>query len=229
MKALTIVLFIFGYTFAYSQPKIQIEGNDVYDWGKINPKGKPLIAKVKIFNKGTETLNITEVKPGCGCTTAPLDKNNIEPKGYATLSITLNVSNDGPVHKSIRITSNDPKTPTKNLSLKAEIMSPIGLSQKFLVFSNMEINKEAISKVIIKNNSSKTIQFLKIITEPKELITNIKKNTRIPANKEFTLEVKYTPKSTSNLFGKVTLKTNNKEMETLEISVGGNIAPAKNK
>lgn len=229
MKTLSIILLILGYTLAYSQPQINIEGNDVYDWGKINPKDKPLTAKVKIFNKGTDTLKISEVKPGCGCTTAPLDKNNIEPDGFATFTITLNVSNDGPVNKSIRITSNDPKSPTKNFVLKADIVRPIGLSQKFLSLGNLEINKEAISKVTIKNNTNQVIQINEINVEPKELLTNIKKNTKILANKEFILEVKYTPKNTSNISGKITLKTDNKEMENLEISVWGSFPQEKKK
>ncbi len=221
MKYLSIIILILGYTFSYSQPQIQIEGNDVYDWGKIDPKGKPLTAKVKIFNKGNETLRITEVKPGCGCTTAPLDKNDIEPNGFATLSITLNVSNDGPVQKSIRINSNDPKEPIKHLTLKVDIVRPIGLSRKFLNFGDLELDKETQSSVTIKNNTNNDIHVKDIITEPKELVLNINKNTVIKAQKELILEIKYTPNNSNNLSGKVLIKTDNKDMDSFEISVWG--------
>jgi hypothetical protein len=229
MRYVSIVVLLLGYMFAYTQPKIHIEGNDVYDWGKIDPKGKPLTAKVKIFNQGTDTLKISEVKPTCGCTTAPLDKNNIEPYGYATLDITLTVSDDGPIHKSIGITSNDTKTPTKNLSLKADIVRPIGLSPRFLSFSNMELNKVTIAKSVITNNTNKTIRIKDVVAEPKELAINIKKNTKILPNKTIMLEVRFTPRTLSFLSGKVTLKTDVKDMEDVEISVAGNMAPAKNK
>lgn len=223
----TMSLFLLIQLTANSQPKIEIEGNDTYDWGKIDPKGAPLKAKVKIYNKGTGTLKIAEVKPGCGCTTAPLDKNNIEPNGFATLSITLNVSNDGPVHKSIRITSNDPNTPNKILYLKADIVRPIGLSKNYIAFNNLQIGKESTSNVVIKNNTKKDIKISDIIVEPKDFKVNIKKNTKIPANKELTLEVRITPNNSSNINGKITLKTDNKDMKSIDIFLWGSF-PSKN-
>jgi hypothetical protein len=227
MKFLSMILMLLIYTIANSQPIIQIEGNDVYDWGKVDPKGKPLTGTVKIFNKGNETLKITEVKPGCGCTTAPLDKNDIEPNGFATLSITLSVNNDGPVYKSISISSNDPKSSTKSLALKADIVRPIGLSKKFLNFGDLELNKETQSSVTIKNNTNKDILFTDIINEPKELELNINKNSVIKAQKELILEIKYTPKNSNNLSGKITIKTDNKEMDSFEISIWGKFPQEK--
>lgn len=221
MKYLSIILLIMGYTLSYSQPQIQIEGNDVYDWGKINPKGKPLTAKVRIYNKGNEILKITEVKPGCGCTTAPLDKNEIEPNGYATLDITLNVNNDGPVHKSIRISSNDIKNPNKNLALKADIVRPIGVSRRFVNFGDIEIGMEKSENLILKNNTKKDITINKIILEPNDLKINLKEKEKLLSQKEFNLEIKFIPKNDSNLSGKITLITDNEDMKNVEISIWG--------
>lgn len=229
MKSIIIILVILGYTIAYSQPQIVIEGNDIYNWGKINPQGKPLTAKVKIFNKGNKTLKINKVKPGCGCTTAPLDKNIIEPNGFATLSISLNVSNDGPVKKSINIESNDPKSPTKNLVIKAEIVRPIGLSQKYLNFGKLEINKESLAIISISNNTDKTILIKEIIIEPKEISLNINKNSKILSKKDIILEAKYTPKRSSDLSGRIIIKTNNTEIPTIELPVYGNMKKVNSK
>jgi len=229
MKVFSIILIILGYTFAYSQPQIQIEGNDVYDWGIVDSKDKPLTAKVKIFNKGNDTLKIENVRPGCGCTTAPLDKYNIEPNGYATLDITLKVSSDGKIKKSIRITSNDPVSPTKILSIKANIVPPLSLSVRFLNFGVLTINKESVATVKIKNNTEKSIKINDIIFEPKELSSNIKKTTEIPSNKELTLEVKYTPTKSTEFSGKVTLKTDYKNMKTIELSVVGRFPKTEKK
>lgn len=221
MKKLLLLLSLLSFSIAYTQPQILIEGNDVYDWGKVNPKGKPLTAKVKIYNKGNEVLIISEVKPGCGCTTAPLDKNNIEPNGFATLSITLNINNDGPVTKSIRISSNDPKTPTKNLLLKADIFKPISVFPKYLNFGDLVIAKETIANIQIKNNTNKIITIKDIIKDPTVLVLNIKKNDKINANATLNLLVKYTPDKKANLNGKLVLKTDNKEMDNIEISIFG--------
>lgn len=208
----------------FSQPKLEIEGGDTYDWGKINPKGQPLTAKIKFFNRGTDTLKITEVKPGCGCTTAPLDKTNIEPGGFATLSVTLKVSSDGAVSKSITIRSNDQQAPVKYLILKAEITSPIGLSVPYIAMTNMNLDQETISKIIIKNNTNKIVKMDSVIIHPKELLVNIKKGTKIPANSEITLEAKYTPKEAKNMQGKIAIYTNSPEQKMLDISVWGYMA-----
>ncbi|MFA6570967.1 MAG: DUF1573 domain-containing protein [Bacteroidota bacterium] len=221
MKILSIVLIFLGYAFAYAQPQIVIQGNDVYDWGKINPKNKPLTAKVKIYNKGNKTLRIGEVKPDCGCTTAPLDKNVIEPNKYATLSISLKSEGKGQMKKSIKITSNDPNTPIKNLILKADVFHPISFSRKSIILDNLTLNKESAIKVVITNNTNKNIIIKNVITEPKGLITNINKNTVLAANKELTMEVKYTPKKSLKFTGKITLKTNDKNIGDAIITVIG--------
>ena len=224
------VVMLLGYALTYAQPKIRIEGDDVYDWGKTDPKDQPLTAKIKIFNQGTDTLKISLVKPECGCTTAPLDKNNIEPHGFATLSVRLSVGGeDGPVDKSIAITSNDPVSPQKNLSLKADIIRPIRFSSRILLFGSFELNKEATSSLTIKNNTGKTIHIRAMKKVPKEVMINIKKNVQIAPNKEFTLKARYTPGALSNLSGKLTLKTDNEEMETVEILFLGSFPPAKKK
>ncbi|MEI6090784.1 MAG: DUF1573 domain-containing protein [bacterium] len=219
-----LLALVFLTSSCFSQPKLEIEGGDTYDWGKINPKGQPLTAQIKFFNRGTDTLKITEVKPGCGCTTAPLDKNNIEPGGFATLSVTLKVSSDGPVSKSITIRSNDQAFPVKYLILKAEITSPIGLSVPYIAMTNMNLNQETISKITIKNNTAKIVKMDSVIIEPKGLLVNIKKGTKIPANSEISLEVKFTPKEAKNMQGKISIYTNSAEQKKVDISVWGYMA-----
>ncbi len=227
MNRITLVMLLvlmFLTSSCFSQPKLDIEGGDTYDWGKINPKGQPLTAQIKFFNSGTDTLKITEVKPGCGCTTAPLDKNNIEPGGFATLSVTLKVSSDGPVSKSITIRSNDSQYPVKYLVLKAEITSPIGLSVPYIALTNMNMEQLSTAKVTIKNNTAKTVKIKTITIEPTDLLINIKKGTKIPANSEIALEAKFTPKTAQNMQGKISIVTDSPEQEKIDISVWGYMA-----
>jgi hypothetical protein len=225
---ISVLLLVFlTYSIVAAQPKLVINGGDTYDWGKINPKGAPLTAKIKIFNKGNKTLNIAEVKPGCGCTTAPLDKNIISPNDYATLSVSLNVHNDGPVTKSISIKSDDPQNPNKNLFIKADITNSISVTQKFISFNNMTVGKETSAKVTIKNNTNKPIKITEVKVDPAKIKINLKKNSTLPANKEFIFEAKYTPDNNKNFNGNINIKTNNKDVENIDISVWGNFAQTK--
>ena len=73
-----------------SRAMINLECGDTYDWGTVWVKSETVLeTQVKIFNSGKDTLVISEVHPSCGCTTAPIDKDRIEPAGYAVLSISL--------------------------------------------------------------------------------------------------------------------------------------------
>ncbi|PKL86657.1 MAG: hypothetical protein CVV22_00780 [Ignavibacteriae bacterium HGW-Ignavibacteriae-1] len=221
MKYLLLFLFLLSYSVAFSQPQIEIEGDDIYDWGQIDNKGKPLTATVKIYNKGNETLNISQVKPDCGCTIAPLDKNIVEPNDFATLSITLHVYGDGPLYKSIVFESNDPKTPHKNLSLTADVQRPIGVSPTYFNFGLLEINKEVQSSIRIKNNTNESIKIKDIIMEQVELVLNVDETTVLEAKSDLIIVAKYTPKTPTNITGKVTVKTDLKEMDAFVISVYG--------
>ena len=105
---------------AFAQPKLVIQGGDTHDWGTVKQPKEPLKAVVVIRNDGTDTLKISDVKPGCGCTTAPLDKKVLLPGEQTNMNVTLNVgSSSGNVHKTVRISSNDPINKDRILSLKA--------------------------------------------------------------------------------------------------------------
>lgn len=224
LTKLTFVLFAFFVASAFAQPKIDIDGGFTYDWGKIKPSDSPLKAKIKILNRGNEILKISEVKPGCGCTTAPLDKNDIEPNGFATLDVTLNVgSNTGDVAKSITIKCNDPEKGTTSLMLKANVFVPVTIFPRYLSFNKLYANEETIAKVILTNNIDKPIKFTKITSEPAELAINIKEGLVLKPKESLPIEAKINPSQPGRLAAKITIETDNKEMPTIEITGWGNI------
>lgn len=235
MKQLTglVMLFLFGYIGLMAQPKLEIEGGNTYDWGNVTPEQNPLKASIKLYNKGTQLLEIKRVKPGCGCTTAPLDTNLIEPGKYATLDVTLNVSTyDGPVTKSISIFTNEPEERTL-LMIKANVMRPITVFPKFLSFPKLFLNEESVGKVVITNNTDQPVTITEVQATARVIAgavdgeatmkVNIEAGTVIKPNQPFTLEATLLPKAAGRLSSKVTLKTDSKEVPLIEISGWGNI------
>ncbi len=221
---LTFVLFAFFVASAFAQPKIDIEGGFTYDWGKIKPSDSPLKAKVKILNRGNETLKISEVKPGCGCTTAPLDKNDIEPNGFATLDVTLNVgTNTGDVVKSISIKSNDPEKSQTSLMLKANVFVPVTVFPRYLSFNKLYANEETIAKVVLTNNIDKPIKFTKITSEPAIMNINIKEGFVLNPKESLPIEAKIKPTEPGRLSAKIVLFTDNADMPQIDITGWGNI------
>lgn len=224
------LLFIIGCE-VQAQPKIVIEGGDSVNWGRVKYVQEPLNAKVKIWNKGKiDSLKIYSVKPGCGCTTAPLDKEMIEPGGYATMDIKLKApENDGILHKTITMRTSDPDNRTKILHLVADIEMPLTIRPKYFHFGTSDVNKPDTALVVLINNSNKKMTIKEILLEPKELKLNIDKGAVIPPNGgQLSVRAYYTPKALGRFAGRVKMKTDHPDATKIDLSVGGNVVDVKN-
>ncbi len=207
----------------YSQPKLEIEGGKAYDWGDVKLSDSPLTAKIKIYNKGNENLKIFKVKPACGCTTAPLDKQEIEPGDYATLDVTLNLGNhSGLFIRNITITSSDPDNSPMNYQLKCNILVPIKFfPSQYISFGMMELNKESVAKVVLTNSTDTTITIKDVTFSPDSMIINLKKDTLIPPKGSIDIEAKFTPKNFDPLIGWIRFRTDHEEVTSAEITIRG--------
>src|SRR5262245_19754447 len=79
-----------------------------HDFGKVKNGEKPKHEFV-VTNEGTATLEILEVKPGCGCTPAGAFDRHIPPGKTGKIPIEFNPINfAGPIAKAITVTCNDP-------------------------------------------------------------------------------------------------------------------------
>lgn len=221
------VLFCFIIASAISQPKLEIVGGDTYDWGEVDGNQSSLKAKVKIKNAGNEKLNIQEVKPTCGCTTAPLDKNELQPGELATLDITLRISGSGnEISKSIRIMSNDPKEPQKVLWLKCKVTRDFQITpNKYFSFQDMTVGYDKSEKVTLKNNSKDVIKVYDFKVEPKELSINLRGEVNIKPGQQIELIATARPNEQGNFRGSVTFKTNNKDNSEITINAFGRVKP----
>ena len=110
MKKLSLLLVaVVSCIFCMAQPEIKFE-NTTYDFGKIKEEGGKVTGKFIFTNVGNEPLELTNVRPGCGCTAANYTKGAIAPgeKGY--IEATYNPYNrPGAFNKNIRVTTNEPK------------------------------------------------------------------------------------------------------------------------
>jgi len=92
----------------------------VKDYGTI-PKGEKLDWSFVVKNTGDADLQIIAAKPGCGCTVADFDKV-IKPG--ETGKVTAHVDTTafaGPIAKSVTLETNDPTTPTSQLTIHAVV------------------------------------------------------------------------------------------------------------
>ncbi len=221
--ALVFVLVFSGCLKA--QPKLEIIGGDTYNWGTVKPADNPLKAKVVLKNSGDKVLIINEVRPGCGCTTAPLSKTAIEPGDTASLAITLNVgSNAADVSKSIRITSNDETSPTKHLYIKCKVFYPLEIKPAhYFTFSDMEIGMKKEAKLKIKNNTEESITLSDFSINPSTVQVNVMGKKILKPGEEFELVAIATPDKGGNFNCSVKFKTNNSDMREVALAGYGKV------
>ncbi len=208
-----------------AQPQLTINGGDTYDWKDVSPKDNPLTATLEIKNTGNELLKISEVKPTCGCTTAPLGKYELAPGEATTMKVTLNMgSSSGKLHKSIRINSNDASQSVKTVSLKANIIRPIEIKPtSYFAFDKLTVGSESSTKVFLKNNTKETITLSDFRVEPDNLKINLNGKVSIKPGEEIELDATLKPQKIGYLNANVKMKTSNPDIPELDIRGYGNV------
>ncbi len=203
-----------------SGPKIQFAKPE-HDFGKITcgEVGK----HAYIFtNVGDRVLEITDVKPGCGCTTAGEWSRKVEPGQTGSIPIQFNSANfSGQVGKSITVTCNDAAQPTVMLQLKANIWKPIDVAPQFAMLNVTPESPSNETVVRIVNNLEEPLT----LSPPQvgnpafaaELVTN-------QPGKEFQLKIRTLPPlPAGNVQGPITVKTSSTNMPVISITAWANV------
>ncbi len=87
----------------------------------IVPKGELITHSFEIRNEGDAVLELTDVRPACGCTVAKYDKT-IAPGEVGKISVKVKTDNfAGPISKSIAVFTNDSDNPKLQLVVKAHV------------------------------------------------------------------------------------------------------------
>jgi hypothetical protein len=217
-----LITFLITVSFAIAQPKLEVIGGSTIDWGKV-PASKDLLkANLKLKNVGNQPLKIVEVKPGCGCTTAPFDKKYLKPGEIATVNVGLSPgSAAGELIKGLTITSNDPKVPVKAITLKAYILRPIQvLPQPYLAFPQVNVGTTAEASMILKNTTDKPITIKQFISS-KGIMVNSKVK-KIAPGAQISVIVKAKPDKKGYWNGSIQCKTDHPDLPDMDVIVYGN-------
>lgn len=92
----------------------------IKDYGTV-PKGDKLDWSFAIKNTGDADLQILAARPGCGCTVADFDKV-IKPGAMGKVNAHVDTTAfNGPIAKTITLETNDPSTPTAQLTINAVV------------------------------------------------------------------------------------------------------------
>lgn len=121
-----------------------------HDFGKVYDTS-PRKWNAKFKNTGTETLIISAVRPGCGCTAAALTKYNYEPGEEGIIDFTWNPTGMGEVTKPVTITSNCMNEPNKVLNIKATMVPLVKLDPMFLQGGTIQAGNERPMRLVLQS------------------------------------------------------------------------------
>jgi hypothetical protein len=195
----------------------------VYDFGKA--KSGDLVKHEFIFtNTGPTTLNVSNVQPSCGCTTAGEWTREVEPGKTGIIPIQFNSAGyNGNVLKTITVTTSDKIQPTSILQLKGAVWKPVEVIPQFVMFNGVlpGSGTPMTNLVTIKNNMDDALDVWAPEINSKSFTAELKTNTQ---GKEYQLTIATVPPfEPGSIQGQVTVKSSSSNAPLITVSSWANI------
>jgi hypothetical protein len=205
-------------------PKIQF-ATPIYDFGKV--KSGELVKYSYVFtNTGDRTLEITQVQPGCGCTTAGEWTKKVETNQTGQVPIQFNSANfNGQVLKTVTVRCNDPAQANGVvLQLKGTIWRPIDYIPQYAVLNLPPDVQTASTVVKIVNNTEEPITLSPPEVNNRSFTATLATNN---PGKEYQITVNTVPPlPAGTVQAMITVKTSSTNMAVLNIPLWVNVQPA---
>jgi hypothetical protein len=172
----------------------------------------------RLKNSGTTDLDISAIRPACGCTAANLTRQTIPPGESAELSTRLTLAGrNGEVQKPIFIETNDPANTALQLVIKGIIEKDFQITPSTMILRKESNESPTTASVIIKSLKNDSFEILSAKTESEKLKVRWDKfpeenSYQVTAN----LEESHPPGQYAD---KITLETNHPTRKQLDISV----------
>ncbi|MBZ5587448.1 MAG: DUF1573 domain-containing protein [Acidobacteriia bacterium] len=126
------------------QPAIEIV-EKIKDFGVV-AKGDKIHAIFEVRNTGKAPLEISQVRPTCGCTVANFDRTVAPGEGGKIVAEVDTTGFNGAISKAVLVFSNDPATPQVSLVIKAEVRAFVEVLPRPLVIFQSVLQGEAATQ-----------------------------------------------------------------------------------
>ncbi len=206
-------------------PRMTFLTND-YNFGKA--MSGSLVKYVYIVsNAGDETLVISNVAPGCHCTTAAIKALHVEPgkTGEIPIQFDSNGARSGGVTKTIMVTSNSKLAPNQSLVLRGTIWKAVEITPQYAYISVMPDAPSNSSTVVhIVNNLDDPIT----LSNPTSSTASFKAELKIiKPGKDFQVTITALPPlQPGNNGASISIKTSLTNMPAININVNAMVQPA---
>lgn len=214
-------------------PKLSVV-EPMKDFGTV-PKGQVLDWSFELRNTGTKDLEVISAKPACGCTVADFDKV-IKPgqKGKVTAHVdTTNFS--GPIAKAVTLETNDPNTPSAQVTITAVVKPYVDAYPAGYVRYNMLQGETDKQTVTLYSEDEQPFEITKIEAPQDWIKVEYKKaegNDVVPKvgragqnQYKFDITVGGPDVKVGPLAEKVKIYTNSKFQPEVSLSISGIVRP----
>ena len=197
-------------------PRIQFAETE-HDFG--NVEGGAVVGfDFGFTNTGTATLEVTNVRSSCGCTTTGAWSKKVEPGQRGILPIQFNSGNlSGAIHKTVTVTCNTPAQPQTLLNLKARVWRAIDVNPATVYFSPQAEARIGETKIVrIVNNTEVPLEL-----SPPECANNAfaAELKTLKTGKEFEMRISAKPPFVAGTIqGPITIKTSSKSQPMITIN-----------
>ncbi len=146
---------------------------------------KTAVAHFKYKNTGEKPIKITSVHPSCGCTTAALAKDVVEPNESGEITATFNIGDRSGVQtKNITVMTDAEASQATVLKLKATIPTLLEIAPTFIYWSEKDTLEPKAIKVTVGGDFPVTK--LNVTSTDKSIATDIKHDS----GRVFTISVR---------------------------------------
>jgi hypothetical protein len=206
-----------------SGPIIQVD-NTMFDFGKV-AVGEKVRHSYIVTNAGNATLQITNVHPGCHCTTAGDWTHKIEPGQTGNIPVQFDSTGfNGKITRTIDVYSNAKNEPHKVLRLQGTIWKPIEFASTAFISIPADASNEVSTTVRIVNQTDNAVTFSNIISANK-LFDAVLKEAK--PGKEYDLVITaHPPFPDRNTPGTITINTSLPGTPTISLTAMANVTPA---
>lgn len=214
-----------------ARPKAVV-AQPVHDAGVV-PTGQQIVHDFVVENQGDAALEITGVRPACGCTVAQFDRT-IAPGQSGKVNAVLDTSTfGGPIAKGITVLTNDPAKPRIQLTVKAEVRPHLLADPGFARFLQPQHSDPGVVEQRVWTKSFDKLEilsvtspypFLKVTHEPIADAADRHKDGVGPQH-ELTFVLDYSQAPVGALAEFVVVETNHPQQPQIKIPVSGFVRP----
>lgn len=154
------------YRAGLRSPRIRLEAEDI-DLGYL-PDGASTETTVRVFNDGSATLSVTDVRTSCSCTEISLANSTIEPGGSSQLAVGIKGSHHPTSSARISIVTNDKQRPVADITIKMRSRKGIWCHTNSLSFGHLDklqIASAQSRELVIEGEQKLEADALRLVTD----------------------------------------------------------------